>query len=211
VVRLALPEWLPHPAGVRTTRGAEKGSFLISRLGAAGVIDPNMAAVLVELQERLIDDYGDGTAARTLIDQVIAAYHDFIRLTGWIAHLSLTVEQKLFGDKEGSAGRLADEVHANEAGIAESGVERHLVQLRECLLPLVERRGALMHETLVALEVFQAGRRRNTTAVLEPMSAERDQLPRRGLAASSQGEIEAQPIHTRNFAADHSSRSQDRD
>ena len=169
-----------------------------------------MAAVLVELQQRLIDDYGDGAAARTLIDQVIAAYHDFIRLTGWIAHLSLTVEQELFGDKGGSAWRLADVVHTNDAGIAESGVKRHLVQLRECLLPLVERRGALMHETLAALEVFQAGRRK-TTAVLEPMSAERDQLPRRQLAASSQGEIGAQPIHTRNVSADHSPRSQDRD
>lgn len=160
--------------GAHMTCGAENGSFLISRLGATGVIDPDLAAILVELQQRLIDDYGGGVAARMLIDQVIAAYQDFIRLTGWVAHLSLTVEHELFGGEGGCTGRLADPAHANETWNDEPGVEQHLVQLRECLLPLVERRGASMREMLAALEVLQGNPRRNTTALLEPTGEERD-------------------------------------
>jgi hypothetical protein len=152
---------------------------LISRLGAAGVIDPDLAAVLMELQQRLIDDYGDSAAARTLIDQVIAAYHDFIRLTGWIAHLSLTFEHELFGGERGGRARVTESIDANEAGIDECGAEQHLVRLRECLLPLAERRGALMRDMLATLEVFRARSRRKTTAALEPMRTERDQLSQR--------------------------------
>jgi len=85
-----------------------------------------------------------------LIDQVIAAYQDFIRLTGWIAHLSLTLEQELFCGEEGSTGRLADSPHERSL-YRRSAVERHLVQLRERLLPLVECRGALMRETLAGV------------------------------------------------------------
>jgi DNA-binding winged helix-turn-helix (wHTH) protein len=162
-VKLAVPEQLPYPAehephGARRSHGAGYGSFLISRLGAAGVIDPDLAAVLMELQQRLMDDYGDSAAARTLIDQVIAAYQDFIRLTGWIAHLSLTVEHELFGSEGGGTGRGAEPIDANETGLDERGAEQHLVQLRECLLPLVERRGASVRELLAALEEFQADR-----------------------------------------------------
>lgn len=178
VVKLAIPEQLPHRVEHKP-HGAEHGSFLISRLGAAGVIDPDLAAVLMELQQRLIDDYGDGAAARTLIDQVIAAYHDFIRLTGWIAHLSLTVEQELFGGEGAGTGRVTESIDANKAGIDERGAEQHLVQLRECLLPLAERRGALMRDMLAALEVFQARSRRTTTAAREPMLTECDQLSQR--------------------------------
>ena len=184
MVKLAIPEQLPNqvedePHGARRTHGAEYGSFLISRLRAAGVIDPDLAAVLMQLQQRLIDDYGDSAAARTLIDQVIAAYHDFIRLTGWIAHLCLTVERELFGDEGGGTGRVTASIDANEAGSDERGAEQYLVQLRECLLPLAERRGALMRDMLAALEVFQARSRRQTTAALEPMRTERDQLSQR--------------------------------
>jgi hypothetical protein len=133
----------------------------------------------MELQQRLIDDYGDSAAARTLIDQVVAAYHDFIRLTGWIAHLSLTVEQQLFGGEGGGTGRVTEAIDANEAGIDKRGGEQHLIQLRECLLPLAERRGALMRDMLAALEEFQTRSRRKTTAALEPMRTERDQVSQR--------------------------------
>jgi DNA-binding winged helix-turn-helix (wHTH) protein len=194
VVRLALPGLLARPAenepqGARTMRGAEAGSFLISRLGAAGVIDADLADVLVELQHRLIDDYGDGAAAQTLIDQVIAAYQDFIRLTGWIAHLSLMVEHELFGGEGGGIEGRANPVHANENWIDEPSVEQHLAQLGECLLPLVERRGALMREMLAALEVFRGKPSRKTTTMLEAMRVELDHLSRRQRAVSSPGEM----------------------
>jgi DNA-binding winged helix-turn-helix (wHTH) protein len=194
VVRLALPVRVPPPAenevsGAHATRGAEGRSFLINRLGAVGVIDPDLAAVLLELQQQLIEDYGDGAAARTLIDQVIAAYQDFIRLTGWIAHLSLTVEHELFGGDGGCTGRLADTVHANETWIDQPSANQHLIRLRECLLPLVERRGALMREMLAALEVFRDRPNHKIAAVLEPTGAVLDQLWRRRHGVRSLGEV----------------------
>ena len=194
VVRLVLPGRLPPPAenevsGAPATRGAEGGSFLINRLGAVGVIDPDLAAVLVELQQQLIEDYGDGAAARTLIDQVIAAYQDFIRLTGWIAHLSVTVERELFGGDGGCTERVAGAVHLNETWMDEPGADQHLVRLRECLLPLVERRGALMREMLAALEVFRDGPNNKIAAVLEPTRAVLDQLSQRPRGVSSLAEI----------------------
>jgi DNA-binding winged helix-turn-helix (wHTH) protein len=196
VVRLALPGRLPPPAenevsGAPATRGAEGRSFLINRLGAVGVIDPDLAAVLVELQQQLIEDYGDGAAARTLIDQVIAAYQDFIRLTGWIAHLSLTVEHELFGGDGGCTERIADAVHLNETWMDEPGADQHLVRLRECLLPLVERRGALMREMLAALEVFRDRPNNKIAAVLEPTRTVLDQLSRRPRGVSSIGGAQA--------------------
>jgi DNA-binding winged helix-turn-helix (wHTH) protein len=193
VVRLALPGRLPRPAenevsGAPATRGAEGRSFLINRLGAVGVIDPDLAAVLGELQQQLIEDYGDGAAARTLIDQVIAAYQDFIRLTGWIAHLSLTVEHELFGDG-GCTERIADAVHLNDTWMDEPGADQHLVRLRECLLPLVERRGALMREMLAALEIFRDRPNNKIAGVLEPTRAVLDQLSRRPRGVLTLGEI----------------------
>jgi len=194
VVRLALPGLLARLAenelqGARTTPEAEPGSFLISRLGAAGVIDPDLGAVLVELQQRLIEDYGEGAAARTLIDQVIAAYQDFIRLTGWIAHLSLMIERELFGAEGDGVGRGANSVHASENEIDERGAEQHLVQLRECLLPMVERRGASVREMLAALEEFHAKPHHKTTSVLETLSAEHDQSLRRQSGTPSSGQV----------------------
>jgi hypothetical protein len=194
VVRLALPGRLPPLAknevsGTPATRGAEGRSFLIDRLGAVGVIDPDLAAVLAELQQQLIEDYGDGAAARTLIDQVIAAYQDFIRLTGWIAHLSLTVEHELFGDDGGGTARIADAVHLNETWMDEPSADQHLARLREGLLPLVERRGALMREMLAALEAFRDRPNNKIVAVLEPTRAVLDQLSRRRRGVSSLGEI----------------------
>ena len=93
--------------------------------------------------------------------------------------MSLTVERELFGDEGGGTGRVTESIDANEAGSDERGAEQYLVELRECLLPLAERRGALMRDMLAALEVFQARSRRQTTAALEPMRTERDQLSQR--------------------------------
>jgi DNA-binding winged helix-turn-helix (wHTH) protein len=199
VVRLGLPGLLARPAenepqGARTTRGAEPGSFLINRLGAAGAIDPDLAAVLMELQQRLIDDYGDSAVARTLIDQVIAAYQDFIRLTGWIAHLSLMVEHELFHGEGGGTGRQANIVHANENRIDEPSAEQHLAQLSEHLLPLVERRGASVRELLGALEEFHSRPRHKTTSVLEPMCAELDQLSRKQRTVSSSSKMDGAQV-----------------
>ena len=45
----------------------ESGAFLLDRLGAAGVIDQDLAVVLLRFRRRLIEQYSDGPAAVMLI------------------------------------------------------------------------------------------------------------------------------------------------
>jgi hypothetical protein len=66
------------------------GSFLIDRLGAIGVVDQDLVVVLLDLRRRLIDEYGGSPAAMMLIDRAVAAYQDFIRITGWTGNAALT-------------------------------------------------------------------------------------------------------------------------
>ena len=159
VVRLPLSGRQPRGAdGELPNEGrpwnVEDGSFLISKLGAVGVIDQDMTAVLIDLRRRLLYDYGDGAAARMLIDQVIAAYQDFIRLTGWAANLSIAVEHELL-DIEASSTRLHDPAGPDEGWIRGVPAAQQLARLRENLNPLIERCGCAMRETLETLERFR--------------------------------------------------------
>jgi DNA-binding winged helix-turn-helix (wHTH) protein len=129
-----------RPASIGT------GLCLISRLGAAGAIDEDLAAVLLDLRRHLIDDYGDGAAVLLLIEQVIAAYHEFIRVTGWIARLSAAVEDEAFGDDR------SDPRRPDRDGSTSTGAVGHLAQLHECLVPLTEQCASGMRSALAALE-----------------------------------------------------------
>jgi hypothetical protein len=77
----------------------ENGSFLIDRMGAQGVLDQDLAVVLLHFRQRLIDDYGGGPAAMMLIDRAVAAYQDFVRIEGWIGNAALLIEHEFFGIK----------------------------------------------------------------------------------------------------------------
>ena len=81
----------------------DKGTFLLDRLGAQGLLDPTLSAVLIELRRRLVADYGSSAAATMLIDQAVVAYHNFIRVTGWTGNTALTVEAEFFGRDQPSA------------------------------------------------------------------------------------------------------------
>src|ERR1700674_2963364 len=87
----------------RVLTSYEDGSFLINRLGAEGVIDQDLVVVLLDLRRRLIDEYGDTPAAVMLIDRAVAAYQDFIRITGWTGNTALMVEAEFFGRDKPSA------------------------------------------------------------------------------------------------------------
>lgn len=131
----------------------ERPSFLIDRLGVEGTIDRDLAAALRDLRQRLIADYGRGAAATVLIDQLIAAYQEFIRVTGWASRLGVVIERQLFGDP--SAHRH-DNCCPDGDAISALPVEQHLARLRVNLIPLVERCGAVVREALSALEALRA-------------------------------------------------------
>jgi DNA-binding winged helix-turn-helix (wHTH) protein len=140
------PQIERHTSHGPTSIGAS--SFLVSRLGAAGAIDEDLATVLLDLRRHLIDDYGDGAAVSLLIEQVIAAYHEFIRVTGWIARLNATIEDEAFG------GDLSDRRRPDRDGLYTTSTDAvgHLAQLHQSLVPLTEQCAGAMRSALAALE-----------------------------------------------------------
>jgi len=135
----------------RVLTSYEAGSFLVDRLGAGLVIDRDLAVVLLDLRRRLIGEYGDAPAAMMLIDRAVAAYQDFIRVTGWTGNTALMVEAEFFGrdrpipqfrDRHGQEGRR----------IRGLTVEEYINRLGQDLIPLAERCARVMREALAALE-----------------------------------------------------------
>ncbi len=159
-VTRAISQWHPrdgdsekHVERVQTS--VEDGSFLINRLGAAGVVDQDLAIVLLDLRRRLIDEYGCSPAAMMLIDRAVSAYQDFIRIEGWAGNLAIHIEHEFFGFG-GPTASFRDRYGREGSNIRGLSVEEHLGRLREGLLPLAERCGRVMREALAALETLRA-------------------------------------------------------
>lgn len=155
-VTRAMSRWYPALGErERHTEGAltkfEDGSFLLDRLGAAGVVDQDLAVVLLHFRNRLSNEYGDGPAATMLIDRAVAAYQDFIRIEGWIGNTALLIEHEFFGI-EGPSAHFQDRYGRERYTIRGLTVEQHIVRLRDELLPLAERCGRAMRDALAALE-----------------------------------------------------------
>jgi hypothetical protein len=140
----------------RVLSSYEDGSFLIDRLGAGIVADQDLAVVLLDLRQRLRDEYGDKPAAMMmLIDRAVSAYQDFMRVTGWVGNLAISVEHEFFG-RDGPSAQFRDRYGREGATVRGLTVEQHLAHLREDLIPLAERCGRVMREALAALEALRA-------------------------------------------------------
>ncbi len=159
-VTRAMSRWYSRP-GERERRTErvmtrfDDGSFLIDRMGAEGVIDQDLTVVLLHYRRGLIEDYGDGPAALMLIDRAVAAYQDFIRVTGWVGNVALLIEHEFFG-VDGPSAHFQDRYGREGGTIRGLTVEQHLARLREGLIPLAERCGRIMREALAALEALRA-------------------------------------------------------
>jgi hypothetical protein len=108
----------------------ESGAFLLDRLGAEGIIDQDLAVVLLRFRRRLIEGYGDGPAALMLVDRAVAAYQDFIRVTGWVGNLAIHIEHEFFG-LAGPSANFRDRYGREGRNIRGLSVEEHLAHLRE--------------------------------------------------------------------------------
>jgi hypothetical protein len=133
----------------------ESGAFLLDRLGAEGVIDQDLAVVLLRFRRSLIEEYGDGPAALMLVDRAVAGYQAFIRVEGWIGNLALQIEHEFFGTR-GPGANFRDRYGHTGGTIRGLTVEQHLARLRDELIPLAERFGRVMREALAALEMLRA-------------------------------------------------------
>jgi hypothetical protein len=115
------------------------------------VVDQDLAVVLLDLRRRLIDEYSDTPAAMMLIDRAVAAYQDFIRISGWTGNTALMVEAEFFGRDRPRAG-FRDR-HGEIRGLT---VEEYINRLGQDLIPLAERCARVMREALAALETVRA-------------------------------------------------------
>src|SRR5216684_8536106 len=90
-----------------------------------------------------------------LIDRAVAAYQDFIRISGWTGNTALMIEAEFFGrdrpcfEFRDRRGREGPKIH----GLT---VEQYIARLRESLIPLAERCARVMREALAALETVRA-------------------------------------------------------
>jgi hypothetical protein len=159
-VTRAMSRWCPA-GGEREShteqviRRFEDGSFLLNRLGAEGVIDQELAVVLLHFRNQLSTEYGNGPAAVMLIDRAVAAYQDFIRIEGWIGNTALLIEHEFFG-VQGPSAHFQDRYGREGRTIRGLTVEQHIERLRDELLPLIERCGRAMRDALSSLEELGA-------------------------------------------------------
>jgi hypothetical protein len=135
----------------RARRNHHRGAFLIERLGAAGLVDPSLTVVLIDLRRSLLATYGASAAATMLIDQAVVAYQNFLRVTGWTGNTALMVEAEFFGRDKPSA-QFRDRYGDDGRNIRGLTVEQHIARLGEELMPLAERFGRIMRDTVAALE-----------------------------------------------------------
>ncbi len=160
-VTRAISRWHPRKGDgeghvERVLESFESGSFLINRLGAAGVVDQDLAIILLDLRRRLMDDYGSGPVAMMLIDRAVVAYQDFVRVSGWVGNLAVLIENEFFG-MEGPSARFQDRYGREGRTVRGLTVEQHVAHLRERLVPLAERCGRVMTEALASLERLRTG------------------------------------------------------
>jgi hypothetical protein len=133
-----------HATWEQAARDHDAGTFLMEQLGAETCLDPPLAATLLYLRQRLIDEWQiDGAAELMLLDLALLAYRNALRVQGWVENLALLVEAECFGldpprVRYGRPHTFAD-------GLV---VEEHLSRLREQVLPLLDRANRLFIRNL---------------------------------------------------------------
>ena len=95
----------------RVLTSFEEGRFPTDRLGAAGVVDPDRAVVLLDLRRRLIDEY-------------------FMRVTGGVGSLSIHIEHEFLG-LDGPSADFRDRYGQEGRAIRGLSVGERLAHLRE--------------------------------------------------------------------------------
>ena len=111
--------------------------------------NPRLPLVLYRTPVMLTD--GLDPAAGMLIDQAVVAYQNFLRVTGWTGNTALMVEAEFFGQDRPSA-QFRDRYGDDGRSIRGLTVEQHIARLGEELMPLAERFGRIMRDTVAALE-----------------------------------------------------------
>jgi hypothetical protein len=122
----------------------KSGRFIVERLGAERLLEPELMATLIQLRQDLLVDIDNPTAADTMsADTAIVAYRNLLRIQGWIGSLCLTVERELFGQAP------LDQLQGPTIG---ARITEQIARLEEVLMPLLERCHRMMARSLAHLE-----------------------------------------------------------
>jgi hypothetical protein len=129
----------------------DNGAFLIDRLGAQRHLDPVLAAVLLGLRRRLVEEYEVTTAAELLlVDSAVLSYSWMLRVNGWLGDMAGCLEREFFSQESLMAvlpGNRPVEVKHVRGLLVEEIVER----IVDRLMPLAERANRSLLRNLAAL------------------------------------------------------------
>jgi hypothetical protein len=130
------------------------GRFLIERLGAERFLEPQLMAILWQLRQTLMEEYGTEAPTGTmLIDLAVMTYYNALRVQGWIGDLALHIEHAFFC-QDGPTAKLRQKCGYQVEGLV---VEESLQRLAEQLMPLFERANRQLLRNLQALRTLRHG------------------------------------------------------
>jgi hypothetical protein len=124
------------------------GRALMDQLGADRLLDAPTAGMLLAIRRGLIDETNATSASElVLIDMAVIAFANAMRVQSMIGNTALLIETEMFGQptlrakwKKEHGGRPND--------IQGLAVEEHVLQLRDKLLPLVEKFHRIARESI---------------------------------------------------------------
>lgn len=133
----------------------DSGAFLLERLGAQRHLDPPLAAVLLGLRRRLIEEHGATTAAELLlIDSAVLAYYHQLRINGWLGDLAGWMEGEFFAKPSLSAVTAGNYPQAVDR-VRGLTVEHIVERIVERLMPLLDRSNRMLIRNLKALKALR--------------------------------------------------------
>jgi hypothetical protein len=122
----------------------QSGQFLLKRLGAERLLEPELMATLAQLRRDLLAGIENPTGADSMAaDTAIIAYRNVLRVQGWIGSLCLTVERELFGQAP------LDQLQGPSVG---ARLTEQISRLEQVLMPLLERCQRMMARSIAHLE-----------------------------------------------------------
>jgi hypothetical protein len=105
-------------------------------------------ATLAQLRRELLVGIENPTAADTMMaDSAILAYHNMLRVQGWIGNLCLVVERELFGQAP------LNQYHGHSVG---KQLTEEITRLEEIMMPLLERSHRMMARSFSYLEAHRS-------------------------------------------------------
>jgi hypothetical protein len=129
---------------IKVTGDYETGKFLMEQLGADRYLEYERALTLSHMRQQLLSHIEQPTMPdKMAADTAVLAYHNLLRIQGWIGNICLVVERDLFGQEP------LNELHGPQVG---EKLANDLRQLENQMFPLLDRAHRMMMRSLTYLD-----------------------------------------------------------